>query len=313
MSAIGQPTPPDGAPGPPGPPVPSLTLVVLLLVPCVVILLLLNCLFLGYKLSKKNRKPRGDPEEVLLRSTLQRVRRASPPQRDGGRGYVSVSHPVTSSRASSREGAGLDHRFRPPRPDGATGSGSLRGAPSTIRAISSGAGLSPGLDLPSDSSACSRTRVIPVPPNSPAVTLLLSPSSLTTNTLNSSSQHASGYVVRVRRGSKYETTEEIPAVPVYIFDKVAMETEYISPSLEASHLNASHLNASAVGPGLDSDFGASAGVSLRILSADSDGSSSGVLASALEWDYYDPCYVKQNNVPKHKHHRPAVHTKQYWV
>lgn len=56
----------------------------------------------------------------------------------------------------------------------------------------------------------------------------------------------------------------------------------------------------------------SSGVSLRILS-DSDGLSNGVLASALEWDYYDPCYVKQNNVPKHKHHRPAVHTKQYWV
>lgn len=55
------------------------------------------------------------------------------------------------------------------------------------------------------------------------------------------------------------------------------------------------------------------GVSLRILSADSDGLSNGVLSSALEWDYYDPCYVKQNQVPKHKHPRPAVHTKQYWV
>lgn len=55
------------------------------------------------------------------------------------------------------------------------------------------------------------------------------------------------------------------------------------------------------------------GVSLRILSADSDGLSNGVLSSGLEWDYYDPCYVKQNQVPKHKHPRPAVHTKQYWV
>lgn len=55
------------------------------------------------------------------------------------------------------------------------------------------------------------------------------------------------------------------------------------------------------------------GVSLRILSADSDALSNGAASSALEWDYYDPCYVKQNNVPKHKHHRPAVHTKQYWV
>lgn len=55
------------------------------------------------------------------------------------------------------------------------------------------------------------------------------------------------------------------------------------------------------------------GVSLRILSADSDALSNGAVSSALEWDYYDPCYVKQNNVPKHKHHRHAVHTIQYWV
>lgn len=55
------------------------------------------------------------------------------------------------------------------------------------------------------------------------------------------------------------------------------------------------------------------GVSLRILSADSDGLSNGLLSSALEWDYYDPCYVRQNNIPKHNHHRPVIHTKQYWV
>lgn len=55
------------------------------------------------------------------------------------------------------------------------------------------------------------------------------------------------------------------------------------------------------------------GVSLRILSADSDGLSNGVLSSAMEWDYYDPCYVKQNHVPKHEHRRSAAHAKQYWV
>lgn len=55
------------------------------------------------------------------------------------------------------------------------------------------------------------------------------------------------------------------------------------------------------------------GVSLRILSADSDGLSHGVPSSALEWDYYDPSYVQQNQVPKHKQPRAAVHAKQYWV
>lgn len=140
-----------------GYPVTNLTLVVLLLIPCVVILLLLNCLFLGYKLlilkkKKISRQTRGDAEEMLLQSTLRRV--SFPPLQDGRRAYMSLSepvlpHPVTSSRASSRERVGVDHRIRLLRPDGATGaSGSLR-APSTIRAPSSAVGFTPRLDLPS--------------------------------------------------------------------------------------------------------------------------------------------------------------------
>uniref|UniRef100_UPI0037E98E52 protein huluwa n=1 Tax=Semicossyphus pulcher TaxID=241346 RepID=UPI0037E98E52 len=303
-----------------GYPVTNLTLVVLLLIPCVVILLLLNCLFLGYKfliLSKSSRPKREDTEEMLLQSTLQRVRRVSdsvfPPLQDGRRAYMSLSepvlpHPVTSSRASSRERASrVDHRIRLLRPDGTTGSGSLR-APSTIRATSSAAGFSPRLDLASGSRTYSKagwcksapvlpqssdseaeTRVNLVPPNSPM----------------QGTEHGG----QARRSSTYEMLTDVsPGVAVHVFDKVDMECEYDNPPSETSCLNTS-----AVGPGLDSDFGASAGVSLRILSADSDGLSNGVLASALEWDYYDPCYVKQNNLPKQKHHRPAIHTKQYWV
>uniref|UniRef100_A0A3B5MAI8 Uncharacterized protein n=1 Tax=Xiphophorus couchianus TaxID=32473 RepID=A0A3B5MAI8_9TELE len=203
-----------------GYPVANLTLVVLLLIPFVVILLLLNCLFLGYKvlvLSKKTSRPRReDTEEMLLRSALPRLRIsdvAFSSLRDGRTAYMSLSepvlsHPVTSSRASSRDGAGSTNRFRLLRPDG---------------------------------------------------------------------------------------------------DKLFMECEHMNPTSETSSQNSS-----AVGPGLDSDFGASA-VSLRILSADSDGLSNGLLSSALEWDYYDPCYVRQNNIPKHNHHRPVIHTKQYWV
>lgn len=177
----------------------SLTLVVLLLIPCVVVLLLLNCFFLGYKLLilSKTRHKREDTEEILLQSTLQRVRRVSDvvfsPLQDR-RAYMSLSepvlpHPVTSSRASSRERAGVDHRIRLLRPDGATGSGSLR-APSTIRATSSAAGFSPRLELPSgfrtysvrkadwcrsapvlpqSSDSEPDTRVNIVPPNSPMV------------------------------------------------------------------------------------------------------------------------------------------------
>lgn len=169
-------------------PVSNLTLVVLLLIPCVVILLLLNCLFLGYKLlilSKKTNK-REDVEAMLLQSTLQRTRRVSDmafsPLLQNGRGaYMSLSEPVlpqpvTSSRASSKERPGFDHRIRLLRPDGATGSGSLR-APSTIRATSSAAGFTgfrgercksaPLLPQSSDSEA--EIRVNLVPPNSPAV------------------------------------------------------------------------------------------------------------------------------------------------
>lgn len=159
MSQIGQVTPNDLAEGYP---VTNLTLVVLLLIPCVVILLLLNCLFLGYKLlilSKRRR--RSGLETGSTEVMLQRVGRVSDVDlvslQDLRRAYMSLSepvltHPVTSSRASSRERAGVGHRFRLLRPDGATGSGSLR-APSTIRATSSAACISPRHGLP----PCSRT------------------------------------------------------------------------------------------------------------------------------------------------------------
>ncbi|XP_035524010.1 protein huluwa [Morone saxatilis] len=318
MSQTSQSTPSDVAEGYP---VTNLTLVVLLLIPCVVILLLLNCLFLGYKLlnlsKKSNRQKREDTEEMLLQSTLHRVRRVSEvafPLQDVRRAYTSLSepvlpHPVTSSRASSRERAGEDHRFRLLRPDGATGSGSMR-APSTIRAASSAAGLTPRFDLASGSRACSISKAgwcksAPVLPQSSD-----SEAEIRVNLVPPNSPMQETECVGHSRSSTYEMLTDVnPGVAVHVFDKVDMECEYTNLPSEASCLNTS-----AVGPGLDSDFGASAGVSLRILSADSDGLSNGVLASALEWDYYDPCYVKQNNVPKHKHtHRPAVHTKQYWV
>ncbi|XP_055087419.1 protein huluwa isoform X2 [Periophthalmus magnuspinnatus] len=293
-------------------PVSNLTLVVLLLIPCVVILLLLNCLFLGYKLiilSKKTNR-REDTEAILLHSALPGARRLSDvafPLQSGRRAYMSLSEPVlpqpvTSSRASSKERPGFDHRIRLLRPDGATGSGSLK-APSSIRATSSAA--SPRLDLrsgvygrstwcrsapvlPRSSDSEAETRVNLVPPNSPMEA-------------ENGGQLCSS--------SPYEMRTELnTAAAVHLCDKMDMECELSNTLSEVSCILTS-----AVGPGLDSDFGASAGVSLRILSADSDGLSNGVLTSALEWDYYDPCYVKQNNVPKQKHHRPVLHTKQYWV
>ncbi|KAJ1211415.1 hypothetical protein NDU88_006775 [Pleurodeles waltl] len=71
-------------------------------------------------------------------------------------------------------------------------------------------------------------------------------------------------------------------------------------------------NSSSAGPGLDSDFGASAGVSLRILSSDSE-SCSYSWVSGMEWDYYDPGYKRRNQRRMQRHQFPILCSKQYWV
>ncbi|KAM9331058.1 protein huluwa-like [Gastrophryne carolinensis] len=74
-------------------------------------------------------------------------------------------------------------------------------------------------------------------------------------------------------------------------------------------------NSSLPGPGLDSDFGVSAGISLHILSSDSD-SGSHSWASGMEWDYYDPCYMRKNRLRKdgrQNQNIPVICSKQYWV
>ncbi|XP_061887181.1 protein huluwa isoform X1 [Entelurus aequoreus] len=288
-----------------GYPVTNLTLVVLLLIPAVVLLLLLNCVFLGYKLFLLSKRGRETTEDFPLK----RASRSSSPDVlvfPTRMAYMSLSepalpHPVTSSRASSRVGG--EHRIRLLMPDGATGSGSWR-APSSIR--TSGAGRP-------DLASGSRTRCIDTAGWRHSAPVLPTQSSdseagVRLHLVPPNSPTEIGHVVQVHHSSSaYELLNEWSPGDVN-FDKVDMECEYNNPSSEESCVNTSAVQ----GSGLDSDFGASAGVSLRILSADSDGLSNGAV-SALEWDYYDPCYVRQNNVSKHKHHRPAMHTKQYWV
>ncbi|KAJ7335122.1 hypothetical protein JRQ81_013063 [Phrynocephalus forsythii] len=79
-------------------------------------------------------------------------------------------------------------------------------------------------------------------------------------------------------------------------------------------LNSANFTASQ-GPGLDTDFGVSAGVSVRIVSSDSEESPQTPLLhrqrlGQLEWDYYDPRY--QKTAPLH-HQPPPVGSKQYWL
>ncbi|XP_066460960.1 protein huluwa-like [Eleutherodactylus coqui] len=74
-------------------------------------------------------------------------------------------------------------------------------------------------------------------------------------------------------------------------------------------------NGSYLGPGLDGDFGISAGISLHILSSDSD-SGSQSWASGMEWDYYEPCYMRKNRLRRENRqnqHLPVICSKQYWV
>eukprot|EP00063_Salmo_salar_P021434 XP_013996269.1 PREDICTED: uncharacterized protein LOC106569438 [Salmo salar] len=320
MSQIGPSIPPSNRSD--GLPITSLTLLIILLLPCVVLLLLLNCLFLGYKLhicSKKNRKIQEDYKSMLQStlSTGQRMTRISEtpllPNQDGKRAYISVSEtmlaqPSNSSRNSSKERAAVDQRIRFIRPDGASGGGldSLR-TQSTILATSRvdqkrrsrmysrnkmiWSRSAPVLPQSSDSEA---ERPNLVPPNSPA---LNNPHSTVT-----SDQRP------MRRCS---TMELLNNIGEHQFGMVECEySSNIPPEMLCFVVSD---NSSTMGPGLDSDFGASAGVSLRILSADSDGLNNGVWDSGMEWDYYDPCYVREKNIPKQKHHMPALHTKHYWV
>ncbi|KAI5612930.1 hypothetical protein C0J50_4662 [Silurus asotus] len=290
----------------------SLTLLVLVLIPCVVLLLLLNCLLLGHKLLQLARKKRAryGSECTLLHSssslsTRQRVARFGgdpsfgPPRKAT---YASVSEPmlaqpITSSLTSSAERrAACGRRCRPEalaHPDGATcaGSGSLR-VPRTLLGASGSRAWRRSAPVLLQSSDSELERENVAPPNSPEQLLI-------------QSRHGS-LPVMMRRSS----TVELEMVSL---DKVHVEGELVSSIPQEISCFIASASSSAAGPGLDSDFGASAGVSLRILSADSDGFPGATWASGLEWDYYDPSYVTQNHVPKHRHHAPPITSKQYWV
>ncbi|XP_035628355.1 protein huluwa-like [Oncorhynchus keta] len=309
-----------------------LRLLLILLIPCVVLLLLFNCLFLGYKLhmfSKKNRK-RQDNESILQSTLSMRQRMAiisvAPfvPNQDGKGGYISVSEPIlaqalSSPRSSSNDKAAVEQSIRFVRLVGATddgGSESL-GAPSAIFATT--ADTNSRIEQPRRSSVYSRNKigwrrsapVLPqssdseaelpnlVPPNSPA--------------LNDTHSRVTPDQRHMRRCSTMELQYVLNNTEEHKFDMVEFECEYASSIPPETSCFVASDNSSTMGPGLDSDFGASAGVSLRILSADSDGLTNRMWASGMDWDYYDPCYVSERHIPKQKDHKPALHTKHYWV
>ncbi|XP_033636966.1 uncharacterized protein LOC117297896 [Asterias rubens] len=76
-------------------------------------------------------------------------------------------------------------------------------------------------------------------------------------------------------------------------------------------------NASPHGPGLDSDFGASAGIPHFTVSPDDsmncDEDTVSVRDASYEWDTYDPAYMNRTVSYVDGAYFPVLHRKQYWV
>ncbi|XP_012695318.2 protein huluwa isoform X2 [Clupea harengus] len=294
--------------------IPGLTVVIILLVPCLLLVLLLNCLLLGHKLlllARARTRVRTSSRCSLLQSTRQRVSHFT----DGpsfsypnGRTNGPVSRPilvmpVTSSLTSSQERVAGCRRST--QPDGATcaGSGSLP-APSTFLAA-----MSTGLPRRARAyfSKPVKWRRIPLEPTHSSDSDVERPNTVPPNS------PVPGCFGPLRQSSIVEVHSDVELGSV---DQVYMECEVASNiPPENSYFIAStgSSGCSAVGPGLDSDFGASAGVSLRILSADSEAMGCGLWASALEWDYYNPSYITQNQLRPPRTHAPSIAPKQYWI
>uniref|UniRef100_A0A8C9VXB9 Huluwa n=1 Tax=Scleropages formosus TaxID=113540 RepID=A0A8C9VXB9_SCLFO len=268
----------------------------LLLVPSVLLLLLLNCVFLGYKLllSAKRRRRRRRRRRLDSESTLSRMAETTSStivNGDGERGFdpINPAQSVSSCLTSSKESAAAPQTVSNTMPDRATGTGTAE--------------LPPRVDwrrgeplVPPPCSDSDTERGNPVPPNSPEL-----------------HGRTAGSARPLRRSSTVDMKEELVHLGATSPRDLRFQCGYTSSIPAENSVFVTSASSSTGGPGLDSDFGASAGVSLRILSCDGEGLSEAIPASGLEWDYYDPCYVSQNHVPRHMFHMPTVTAKQYWV
>ncbi|XP_065454695.1 protein huluwa-like [Chrysemys picta bellii] len=86
---------------------------------------------------------------------------------------------------------------------------------------------------------------------------------------------------------------------------------------EPAPSNSANFTAS-LGPGMDSDFRASAGISLRVVSSDSE-EGAGMAgrcpqaSGGLEWDYYDPSYKRRQAQLCRPPKLPLTCSQQYWL
>ncbi|XP_053310690.1 protein huluwa-like [Spea bombifrons] len=303
-------------------PQPSLALLVVILVPCVVLLFLLNCFLLIHRSpvlpAKKKAKRRGPPRSkypcVLVDQNGRARLDSNKPLCDPRRPTASFSHGLEATLALGESCRGAPDRsgFRDHKLSFLTSdweSCSARAPRMTSAPCCSATHRScrlrsqeklPGWDRAAGDGGRGgshgtyselETRQNAVPPNSPEAAPPVTPK--VTFSHKTSTQRKS------RLGSA-------PFTPLGSINFDRPGTVHREDSL-------GHLSASGYlpGPGLDSDFGVSAGVSVHILSSDSDTCS---WVSGMEWDHYDPCYLRRNRLrTRQNHHLPVLCSKQYWV
>ncbi|KAG8547544.1 hypothetical protein GDO81_028062 [Engystomops pustulosus] len=296
---------------------PSLTLLVFILLPCVILLFLINCFLLFHRLPvlslKKRGKrrggvPRGNPQAALSirpdpgypdKSTYDSYSGAIGQGLEATLALGESAHASHDRLQSTREWCHKQNEtpartycLRPPHANAMPYCPSRSPAMSQDRRISwnevedGGGGMISYSELETEQNAA--------PPNTPAAPQL--PGMMTPK------------VKCCHKTSTQRKNLGVPFTPLgsILFDHASSIPPDDTPTRYSG-------NVSFPGPGLDSDFGVSAGISLHILSSDSDSQS---WASGMEWDYYDPCYMRKNRLRRdyrQNHHIPVICSKQYWV
>ncbi|XP_078533358.1 protein huluwa-like [Lissotriton helveticus] len=278
---------------------PALTLLIAVLVPCVVVLALLNCALLLQRLPEcfraRKRGAGGSPWSVDIEhgdesTSVESSSRGS--QELGAASGSAASQGLDVARALGDGPTPGDRdlgSFRPAITVTVTqASGSLRGQP--LRGLNQRR-----MSQRTVSSSDLEGRASQVPPNTPVST----PGPRATPAVQYAQKTSTQ---RKRQGNTILIVS--PMDSVHFEQPSTIRHDHTAIPFSA--------NSSSAGPGLDSDFGASAGVSLRILSSDSE-SCSYSWVSGLEWDYYDPGYKRRNQRRIQRHQFPILCSKQYWV
>ncbi|XP_053264208.1 protein huluwa-like [Podarcis raffonei] len=279
---------------------PTLRLLVGLLIPCLLLLFLLNLLLLlGWRPTCRRVGRRELGQAPPASPQLFQVVSGSAVLRQDGKGRV-----VLQQLLQPAEGPGGPRAFPLPmscsgRAAASSGSRS-RGTPRPHRSSQAplrghpGNGASRGTV---SSSSDQDKQTILVPPNTPE-----SGSGTggipdgTFSRCHTSTQN------KVCRSSRPVSATHPQAVPFEHGSSIRCEDQ-------RAQLNSANFTASQ-GPGLDSDFGASAGVSVRILSDCEASPGTPLLGRLFEWDYYDPTYKREDQLSRQL---PPVRSKQYWL